>query len=50
MVRFLEDPEQYKSCAMIERIDSSIERYPFYELVLYQAEVNYSWTSLYCIL
>ncbi|KAL8124225.1 COP9 signalosome complex subunit 3 [Apium graveolens] len=26
MVRFLEDPEQYKSCAMIERIDSSIER------------------------
>lgn len=27
MVRFLEDPEQYKSCEMIERIDSSIQRY-----------------------
>uniref|UniRef100_A0A7N0T9K5 COP9 signalosome complex subunit 3 n=1 Tax=Kalanchoe fedtschenkoi TaxID=63787 RepID=A0A7N0T9K5_KALFE len=26
MVRFLEDPEQYKSCEMIERIDSSIKR------------------------
>ncbi|KAL2505340.1 COP9 signalosome complex subunit 3 [Abeliophyllum distichum] len=26
MVRFLEDPEQYKSCEMIERIDSSIQR------------------------
>lgn len=27
MVRFLEDSEQYKSCRMIERIDSSIQRY-----------------------
>lgn len=27
MVRFLENPEQYKSCEMIERIDSSIKRY-----------------------
>lgn len=27
MVTFLEDPEQYKSCEMIERIDSSIQRY-----------------------
>ncbi|KAM0068354.1 putative proteasome component (PCI) domain, winged helix-like DNA-binding domain superfamily [Helianthus debilis subsp. tardiflorus] len=27
MVRFLEDPEQYKTCEMIERIDSSIQRY-----------------------
>ncbi|KAI4350543.1 hypothetical protein L6164_004990 [Bauhinia variegata] len=26
MVRFLEDPEQYKTCAMIEQIDSSIQR------------------------
>ncbi|KAL3723002.1 hypothetical protein ACJRO7_035225 [Eucalyptus globulus] len=26
MVRFLEDPEQYKTCQMIERIDSSIQR------------------------
>ncbi|KAI4388751.1 hypothetical protein MLD38_001055 [Melastoma candidum] len=26
MVRFLEDPEQYKSCQMIDRIDSSIQR------------------------
>lgn len=26
MVRFLEDPEQYKTCAMIEHIDSSIKR------------------------
>ncbi|XP_004303998.1 PREDICTED: COP9 signalosome complex subunit 3 [Fragaria vesca subsp. vesca] len=26
MVSFLEDPEQYKSCGMIERIDSSIQR------------------------
>ncbi|THG22831.1 hypothetical protein TEA_023144 [Camellia sinensis var. sinensis] len=26
MVRFLEDPEQYKTCEMIERIDSSIRR------------------------
>ncbi|KAL6960454.1 COP9 signalosome complex subunit 3, partial [Sarracenia purpurea var. burkii] len=26
MVRFLEDPEQYKTCEMIERIDSSIQR------------------------
>ncbi|XP_052197547.1 COP9 signalosome complex subunit 3 isoform X2 [Diospyros lotus] len=28
MVRFLEDPEQYKTCEMIERIDSSIKRLP----------------------
>ncbi|KAG8481724.1 hypothetical protein CXB51_026639 [Gossypium anomalum] len=27
MVRFLEDPEQYKTIEMIERIDSSIQRY-----------------------
>ncbi|KAM1511553.1 hypothetical protein ACFX1Z_023225 [Malus domestica] len=26
MVRFLEDPEQYKTCHMIEHIDSSIQR------------------------
>ncbi|GFY87337.1 proteasome component (PCI) domain protein [Actinidia rufa] len=26
MVRFLEDPEQYKTCEMIEQIDSSIQR------------------------
>lgn len=26
MVRFLEDPEQYKTCGMIEHIDSSIKR------------------------
>lgn len=26
MVRFLEDPEQYKTCEMIEHIDSSIKR------------------------
>ncbi|XP_019185559.1 PREDICTED: COP9 signalosome complex subunit 3-like isoform X2 [Ipomoea nil] len=26
MVRFLEDPEQYKTCGMIEHIDSSIQR------------------------
>ncbi|KAI5651120.1 hypothetical protein M9H77_37125 [Catharanthus roseus] len=26
MVRFLEDPEQYKTCRMIEHIDSSIQR------------------------
>ncbi|KAH7845939.1 hypothetical protein Vadar_007726 [Vaccinium darrowii] len=26
MVRFLEDPEQYKTCEMIERIDSSIQK------------------------
>ncbi|XP_075086021.1 COP9 signalosome complex subunit 3 isoform X1 [Nicotiana tabacum] len=26
MVRFLEDPEQYKTCAMIEYIDSSMKR------------------------
>ncbi|KAL3526160.1 hypothetical protein ACH5RR_014532 [Cinchona calisaya] len=26
MVRFFEDPEQYKSCQMIEHIDSSIQR------------------------
>ncbi|RZB46891.1 COP9 signalosome complex subunit 3 isoform B [Glycine soja] len=29
MVRFLEDPEQYKTCEMIEHIDSSIQRYAF---------------------
>lgn len=27
MVRFLEDPEQYKTCQMIEHIDSSIHRF-----------------------
>lgn len=27
MVRFLEDPEQYKTCEIIEHIDSSIQRY-----------------------
>ncbi|KAL6587413.1 hypothetical protein OROMI_000391 [Orobanche minor] len=26
MVRFLEDPEQYKTCGMIERVDCSIQR------------------------
>ncbi|XP_042043176.1 COP9 signalosome complex subunit 3-like [Salvia splendens] len=26
MVRFLEDPEQYKTCEMIERLDFSIQR------------------------
>lgn len=26
MVSFLEDPEQYKSCEMIEHIDASIQR------------------------
>lgn len=26
MVRFLEDPEEYKTCEMIEHIDSSISR------------------------
>lgn len=26
MVRFLEDPEQYKTCEMIENVDSSIQR------------------------
>lgn len=26
MVRFLEDPEQYKTCQMVENIDSSIQR------------------------
>lgn len=26
MVRFLEDPEQYKTCEMIERIDCSVQR------------------------
>ncbi|KAK2969810.1 hypothetical protein RJ640_028090 [Escallonia rubra] len=26
MVRFLEDPEQYKTCEMIEHVDSSIQR------------------------
>ncbi|WCJ27498.1 COP9 signalosome complex subunit 3 [Euphorbia peplus] len=26
MVRFLEDPEQYKTCAMINHVDSSIQR------------------------
>ncbi|WOG96389.1 hypothetical protein DCAR_0415724 [Daucus carota subsp. sativus] len=26
MVRFLEDPEQYRSCEMVERIDSSMQR------------------------
>lgn len=29
MVRFLEDTEQYKTCEMIEHIDSSIQRYVF---------------------
>lgn len=29
MVRFLEDPEEYKTCEMIEHIDSSISRYGF---------------------
>lgn len=29
MVRFLEDPEQYKTCEMIEHVDSSIQRYAF---------------------
>lgn len=27
MVSFLEDPEQYKSCEMIDHIDLSIKRY-----------------------
>jgi COP9 signalosome complex subunit 3 len=27
MVSFHEDPEQYKSCEMVEHIDSSIQRY-----------------------
>lgn len=26
MVRFLEDPEEYKTCEMIEHIDLSIQR------------------------
>ncbi|KAL6562661.1 COP9 signalosome complex subunit 3 [Orobanche gracilis] len=26
MVRFLEDPEQYKTCGMIEHVDCSIQR------------------------
>lgn len=30
MVRFLEDPEQYKTCEMIDRIDSSIHRYGYH--------------------
>lgn len=30
MVRFLEDPEQYKTCEMIEYIDSKIQRYEYY--------------------
>lgn len=30
MVRFLEDPEEYKTCEMIEHIDSSIQRYEWY--------------------
>lgn len=27
MVSFHEDPEQYKTCEMIEHIDASIQRY-----------------------
>lgn len=42
MVRFLEDPEQYKSCAMIERIDLSIERYPFHVLALNKIKLHVS--------
>ena len=36
MVRFLEDPEQYKTCEMIERIDSSIKRYAFEKFLFFQ--------------
>ena len=35
MVRFLEDPEQYKTCEMIERIDSSIQRYAILQLLYF---------------
>lgn len=35
MVRFQEDPEQYKTCEMIEHIDSSIQRYANYRICEY---------------
>ncbi|XP_022856053.1 COP9 signalosome complex subunit 3-like, partial [Olea europaea var. sylvestris] len=37
MVRFLEDPEQYKTCEMIELIDSSIQRYVFQDFELFNS-------------
>jgi hypothetical protein len=32
MVSFHEDPEQYKSVEMVERIDSSIQRFVYHQL------------------
>ena len=34
MVRFLEDPKQYKNCEMIEHIDSSIRMYSSWDFKL----------------
>jgi hypothetical protein len=34
MVSFHEDPEQYKSVEMVERIDSSIQRFVHHQLLL----------------
>lgn len=52
MVRFLEDPEQYKTCEMIEHIDSSIQRYDIqiakvYDHVLQENTINMLITSCF---
>ncbi|XP_062105512.1 COP9 signalosome complex subunit 3 [Humulus lupulus] len=47
MVRFLEDPEQYKSCEMIEHIDSSIQRIMMLSRKLTSMDENISCDPLY---
>ncbi|KAG6756199.1 hypothetical protein POTOM_039624 [Populus tomentosa] len=46
MVRFLEDPEQYKNCEMIEHIDSSIQRTGTLSGLLYTLHVSQIHTNL----
>ncbi|GMN42689.1 hypothetical protein TIFTF001_011903 [Ficus carica] len=47
MVRFLEDPEQYKTCEMIEHIDSSIQRIMALSRKLTAMDENISCDPLY---
>ncbi|KAL2943279.1 COP9 signalosome complex subunit 3 [Bienertia sinuspersici] len=47
MVRFLEDPEQYKTCEMIEHIDSSIQRIMALSKKLASVDENISCDPLY---
>nr|XP_034922498.1 COP9 signalosome complex subunit 3-like [Populus alba] len=42
MVRFLEDPKQYKNCEMIEHIDSSIQRCSSWDFTLLFMTCNFN--------